>query len=304
MSHNDIRIGTLASAGQGPEKLAGYLSQMARHGFESFSLTFWQKIGDVNIKATAAAALGALNNAADLPSNLGKPIVSSLGIFGNPLESAETARDWGRCIDACAMFKCDVVAGFAGCITGKPINESYKAFKKVFTPLAKRAKDKGVKLAFENCDMGGWWHSAQWNMAHSPTAWDAMFNEVPYDNVGLEWEPCHQMVSLIDPLPQLRQYAKRVFHVHGKDATVMWDVVRTKGIRGGVPYVYHRTPGFGDTNWSDVITILRMNGFKGAIDIEGWHDPVYRGELETTGQVHGMKYLQNCRGGVFVPNPS
>jgi sugar phosphate isomerase/epimerase len=112
------------------------------------------------------------------------------------------------------------------------------------------------------------------------------------------------MYSLIDPLPQLRKWVGKVFHVHGKDATVMWDVVRTRGIRGGEPFVYHRTPGFGDTNWTDVISILRHAGFKGSIDIEGWHDPVYRGELETTGQVHALNYLKHCRGGAFVPNPT
>ncbi len=65
---------------------------------------------------------------------------------------------------------------------------------------------------------------------------------MPFENIGLEWEPCHQLVSLIDPLPQLRKYASRVFHVHGKDASVHWDVIKTQGIRGNKPYVFHRTP--------------------------------------------------------------
>jgi sugar phosphate isomerase/epimerase len=94
-----------------------------------------------------------------------------------------------------------------------------------------------------------------------------------------------------------------VFHLHGKDATVLWDVIRTQGIRGGVPYAYHRTPGFGDTNWADVISTLRMGGFRGSIDIEGWHDPVYRGALEMTGQVRALGYLKGCRGGKWVENP-
>ncbi len=151
--------------------------------------------------------------------------------------------------------------------------------------------------------MGDTWTDGKWNIAHSPTAWEMMFNAVPADNIGLEWEPCHQMVSLIDPLPQLKKWVSKVFHVHGKDATVMWDVIKTSGIRGNKPYVYHRTPGFGDTNWTDVISILRMAGYKGSIDIEGWHDPIYKDELEMTGQVHGLRYLQNCRGGTHVPNP-
>jgi len=46
-----------------------------------------------------------------------------------------------------------------------------------------------------------------------------------------------------------------------------------------------------------------FGGFQGSIDIEGWHDPVYCGELEMTGQVHGLNYLKRCRG-TFVPNPT
>ena len=52
-----------------------------------------------------------------------------------------------------------------------------------------------------------------------------------------------------------------------------------------------------------MISILRMAGFKGSIDIEGWHDPVYKDDLEMTGQVHALKHLKHCRGGAFVVNP-
>lgn len=43
----------------------------------------------------------------------------------------------------------------------------------------------------------------------------------------------------------------------------------------------------------------------GGIDIEGWHDPVYRDDLKMTAQVHGLNYLKQCRGGAFpIPNES
>ena len=61
-----------------------------------------------------------------------------------------------------------------------------------------------------------------------------------------------------------------------------------------------RTPGFGDSNWTDIISELRMAGYSGAIDIEGWHDPVYRNSLEMTGQIHALQHLKRCRGGNFV----
>jgi sugar phosphate isomerase/epimerase len=95
----------------------------------------------------------------------------------------------------------------------------------------------------------------------------------------------------------------KVFHVHGKDATIAWDTIREYGIHGPKEFVWHRTPGFGDSNWTDIITILRQANYKGTIDIEGFHDPVYTNELEMTGQVRGLNYLKKCGGGYFVPNP-
>ncbi|HUS92353.1 MAG TPA: sugar phosphate isomerase/epimerase family protein [Phycisphaerae bacterium] len=294
-----IRIGTLVNAGKGTDP-AGYIRQILPHGFESFSLMFWQTLGGRDLKKLAAEVGEALADSG--------AVVSSLGIFGNALKgdamAAETLDGWRKCIDACRLFGCDIVAGFAGRVVDKPIDESMKAFAKVYGPLAKRAADQGVRLAFENCDMGGDWWRGDWNIAQNPTAWEMMFDAVPVDNLGLQWEPCHQMVSLIDPLPQLAKWVKRVFHVHGKDATVRWDIVREHGAHGPKQFAWHRTPGFGDTNWTDVITLLRQGGFVGSIDIEGWHDPVYRRELEMTGQVHGLNYLKRCRGGSFVPNPT
>jgi sugar phosphate isomerase/epimerase len=287
---SDIRIGTLVQLDKG----AGYIRQILPHGFESFSLTCWQYIKEVNLERTAREVRDACGD---------KAVISSLELFGNPLIDEQTARDWARLIDAAPLFGATIVGGFAGAIEGKPLPESMPQFKRVFGDLAKRAGDRGVKIALENCDMGGAWERPQWNIAYAPSAWEMMFNEVPADNLGLEWEPCHQMNSLIDPLPQLKQWIRKVFHVHGKDATIDWNIVKTFGIRGGRQFVWHRTPGFGDTNWTDLISILRMNGFRGSIDIEGWHDPVYRNELEMTGQVHGLNYLKHCRGGPFVLNP-
>ena len=98
--------------------------------------------------------------------------------------------------------------------------------------------------------MDGNWATGDWNIAHNPDAWELMFNELPDDNLGLEWEPCHQLVYLIDPMPQIRKWAPKIFHVHGKDATVRWDVIREHGIFGKEPFVYMRTPGFGDSDWT------------------------------------------------------
>ncbi len=294
----DIPIGTLVSAGKGSDP-ANYIKQTLPYGFESFSLTFWGIVGDVDLKQMA-------NEVNEVIAN-NNAVISSLAIFGNPLEEKptdlETRKGWEKLIDHVKLFNADIVAGFTGRIRGEPIDKSLSKYKEIFEPLAKRAQDKGVRLAFENCAMGGTWESGDYNIAHNPTAWEMMFDILPMDNIGLEWEPCHQMVSLIDPIPQLRKWVGKVFHVHGKDATIAWDIIKEYGIHGPEEFAWHRTPGFGDTNWTDIITILRQANYRGSIDIEGFHDPVYRNELEMTGQVYGLNYLKECRGGDFVPNP-
>ena len=39
------------------------------------------------------------------------------------------------------------------------------------------------------------------------------------------------------------------------------DVVREHGVFGPKQFAFHRTPGFGDSNWTDIITELRRGGF-------------------------------------------
>jgi sugar phosphate isomerase/epimerase len=287
-----VRIGTLAGGGQGTPE---YMRKLLPYGFESFSINFWKTIGDVDLKRFAAEAREVCGD---------KAVISSVCVYGNPLETdaegLQTAKDFHTLVEHAHLFGASIVAGFAGRVRNKSVVDSMPRFKEVFTPIVKKAADKGIRIAFENCPMGGNRETGDWNIAFQPAVWESMFNEIPLDNIGLQWEPCHQMCQLIDPLPQLRKWVKKVFHVHGKCATIRHDVIREHGIMGGVPWSFHRTPGFGDANWTDIISELRMGGFVGSIDIEGWHDPVYCGDLEITGQVRGLNYLKDCRGGDLI----
>ena len=216
-----IRIGTLVNGGPGT---AEYIRRILPHGFESFSITFWETLGDTDLARLADEVKGALAGSG--------AVISSLSIFGNPLmeseKAAQTRDGWRRLIDAAHLFGCDIVSGFTGRLVDRPIDESLPRYTEVFDALGRQAAGQGVRLAFENCDMGGDWRRGDWNIAQNPTAWEMMFNAVPSDNIGLEWEPCHQMVSLIDPMPQLRQVGQqdlprprqRRHHLLGRGARV------------------------------------------------------------------------------------
>jgi sugar phosphate isomerase/epimerase len=213
-----IRIGTLV---RGTSDAPEYIRQILPHGFESFSLTFWKTNAGVDLSALADQVLAELEG-----SGVG---ISALSVFGNPMEydegDVETLRSWERAIDAAPRFGCDIVSGFTGRLRGTPIHENLARFTEIWSALAERADKNGVRLAFENCDMGGTWQTGDWNIAHNPTAWELMFDALPAANIGLEWEPCHQLVSLMDPMPQIEAWGHKFFHVHGKDATVRWDLV-------------------------------------------------------------------------------
>jgi sugar phosphate isomerase/epimerase len=295
----DIRIGTMVKGNLADP--AAYVRSILPLGFESIQPFFWQTLGGKDLKRLAGEIREAIGDR--------DVVVSSLAVFGNPLEDQEKDREtlagWEAAIENAHLFGTNLVTGFTGRVRGKPLTDSLPRFREVWGRLAKKAADLGVRIAFENCAMDGNWASGDWNIAHNPDAWELMFNELPNDNLGLEWEPCHQLVYLIDPVPQIKNWAPRIFHVHGKDATVRWDVIREHGIFGKLPFVQMRTPGFGDSDWVRVIGELRLAGYRGTIDIEGWHDPVYRNELEITGQVRALNYLKECRGGAeFVPNPA
>ena len=295
----DIRIGTMVKANA--SNVVDYVKQIVPLGFESIQPFFWQTLGDVDIKSLASRLLEATSSQ--------DVVISSVAMFGNPLEDGpldqQTLQGWETLIDNLHLFGTNLITGFTGRVRGKSLPDSLPRYKDVWSKLAKRAQDKGARIAFENCAMDGNWARGDWNIAHNPDAWELMFNEVPASNLGLEWEPCHQMVYLIDPIPQIRKWASRIFHVHGKDATIRWDVIKEHGVFGKYPFVQMRTPGFGDSDWTRVISELRLAGYKGTIDIEGWHDPVYRDGLEMTGQVHALNYLKTCRGGAnFIANPA
>ncbi len=297
--NQDIYIGTLVHADD-PAKTIRYLEQMIPYGFESFAFTFGHDIETWQDPIAFAEQVMPFLEKHNIR-------VGAIGAYGNPMADTpkgESIRQELRLlIEAAHLFKTDVVSGFTGRIEGKSVPDTMPAFKELWQPMCERAGELGVKIAFENCVMGGTWGSGKFNLAYNPAAWELMFETIPLPNIGLEWEPTHQMCQLIDPMPQIREWGKRFFHIHGKDASIKRDIIAKYGITGVEKFVYHRHPGFGDCNWTDIISDLRLYGFKGSIDIEGWHDPVYRGELETMGQVHALNYLKWCRGGEFVPNP-
>ncbi|MDB6070725.1 MAG: sugar phosphate isomerase [Verrucomicrobiales bacterium] len=225
--------------------------------------------------------------------------ISALGVYGNPLrqdEAGEVARDGlRRALLAARSYGAEVVGCFAGRVPWTPVPDSLPRFREVFSEFARMAEGEGVKLAFEHCLQGGNWERGETNMAFHPAAWEMMFDAVPSDALGLEWEPCHLMCQLIEPLAVLDRFAARIHHVHGKDGKIDRAILDRSGTHGPEHAVRHRFPGLGDTDWTVIIARLRAAGYQGVIDIEGGHDPIFRGDREMEGQANALAYLRRCR---------
>jgi sugar phosphate isomerase/epimerase len=279
------------NGGLSPSDLLVALRSRAAQGFESVEVAFKNTLGGLNL-AQAAPAI----------RDLGIPI-SCLGIYGNTLaENAHGEEIRGTLREMIALapkFGTDLVCCFTGRITGRPLPESLPRFREVFSELSHFAADHGVRIAFENCTQGGNWASGDRNIAFCEDAWELMFDAVPSSNLGLEWEPAHHLCQLVAPLPQLRRWLEkgRIFHLHGKDAEIRREDLARHGTHSSHYFGYHRLPGLGESNWSLIIAELYRSGFRGSIDIEGGHDPVYRGELEAPAQRMALSHLKSCRPG-------
>jgi sugar phosphate isomerase/epimerase len=202
-------------------------------------------------------------------------------------------------IELARHLEVPVVAGFAGKLESNPndLLASLPRFKEVWSEHVQFAADHNIKIAIENCPMGAC-HLPPGgnNFLCTPGAWEAAFNEINSDFFGLEWDPSHLIGLFIDPVENLRCFGKKVYHVHAKDAHVNRDLLNIYGVyHNGV--VEHCFPGLGDTDWGLVIKELIRQGYTGDLNIEGWHDAVYRDGATTVPEdVKGQSGARAARG--------
>ncbi len=239
------------------------LDTLKGSGFETVALHFWQTVNGVDWPslATGIFARGWA--------------VSSLSVYGNPLEDSEagqqTVKSWEVLVDQAPRLGAPLVTGFAGRLTGRSVPDSIEPWKAFFAPLVDRAEDRGLKIGFENCRMGGTWKTGNWNIAYTPDAWELMERAFP-GRWGLEWEPGHAVLGLADPLVQIKDWLPRVLHLHGKDGKLDRTVL-DRGAFGAKPFAKFCLPGEGDSDWGILLRTLEAAGYRGCLDLEPHSEP-------------------------------
>ncbi|MEM9017704.1 MAG: sugar phosphate isomerase/epimerase [Verrucomicrobiota bacterium] len=202
--------------------------------------------------------------------------ISSLGYYPNPLsvdpEEAKIAVDHLRnLISAAPLLGVKTVTSFVGRDPSRSIEDNWPRFLDVWKPLVSHAEGQGVRIGIENCPM--FFSSDEWpggkNLAISPAIWRRMFEEIPSDSFGLNYDPSHLLWMQMDYLKPIREFAEKLFHVHAKDAIVDQEALDDVGILA-TPLEFHtpKLPGLGEVDWGRFFSALGEIGYTGPVCIE------------------------------------
>jgi sugar phosphate isomerase/epimerase len=211
--------------------------------------------------------------------------ISSLAAYvditnGDPAVRQANRDILSKALDAVEKLDCDCLCCMAGIpAPGKSREQSIKEDAAPFyREFAKKAADKGVKLAMEN------WFATNIRALNN---WEMIFNEVPAENFGLNFDPSHLAWQGIDVLAAVDKFASRIFHTHAKDVEVDQNKLAWLGNQEGGWWRYV-IPGLGDIDWGTYVGRLRRNGFNGVLSIEHEDGAVGREE----GFEIGLGYLR------------
>lgn len=213
--------------------------------------------------------------------------ISGLGYYPNPLcpdraEARVYVNHIKKVIRASAALGVNQMNTFIGRDWTKSVDENWGQFRRVWKPIIAMAEKQGVKVGIENCPM--LFTKDEWpggkNLATSPAIWRRMFEDIPSDCFGLNYDPSHMIWQHMDSIQPIRDFAKKLFHVHAKDVRVDEDRLNQVGILAH-PLEYHspKLPGLGEVNWGRFFSVLGDVGYTGPVCVEV-EDRAYEGSLE------------------------
>ena len=214
--------------------------------------------------------------------------ISALGYYPNFLtpDQAEAKRVFAhfkKVIQAAARLEVGRVTTFAGRDWTKSVDANWPRFLKVWKPLVKFAEDRDVRIGIENCPMlftNDEWPGGK-NLATSPKIWRRMFEDIPSDHFGLNYDPSHLVWQQMDYIKPLWEFKDRIHHAHAKDVRLDRDRLNDVGILA-TPLQYHspKLPGLGEVDWGRFLSVLGDIGYDGPVCVEV-EDRAYEASLET-----------------------
>jgi sugar phosphate isomerase/epimerase len=202
--------------------------------------------------------------------------ISGLGYYPNnlhpdPEHRAAVNEHTRQVIRAAATLGVPVVTTFVGRDSSRTHPENMEEFRKVWPPIVAEAESRGVRVAIENCPMI--FSLDEWpggnNLAYSPAIWRELFDVIPSQSFGLNFDPSHLVWQMIDYERAIYEFADRIFHVHAKDLEVRRDGLYDHGVMSvGIGWQVPRLPGLGEVRWDRFFAALYAVGYDGPVVIE------------------------------------
>ena len=162
-----------------------------------------------------------------------------------------------------------------------PEVERLEYYRKVWSEFARIAADAGIRIGIENCPHDGR------NLMATPDDMERLFDLVPDEVIGLEFDPSHFIFQFMDYLEPIREFGDRIHAVHAKDTQINQKRLDRVGIDGEGWWRF-RMPGLGDVDWKALFTALSDIAYDRDIIIEH-EDPTYEGH---EGLRRGAKFLR------------
>ena len=264
----------------------------AKSGFQAIEIACWPLE-----KATRRYAGVTHINVTELDNAQAKDIrkmldgygltISSLGYYPNPLHPESEHRETvighlKKVIEAAEMLEVPIVGTFIGKDKDKTVPQNLEDYAKIWPPIVKFAKEHGIKIAIENCPMI--FSYDEWpggnNLASTPAIWRKMWEIIPDDNFGLNLDPSHLILQMIDYQRVVREFKDKIFHVHAKDLHIDWEGVYNHGVLSqGMGWQIPRLPGLGDMDWGKFFAALTAVGYDYVVSIEH-EDRAFEGDEE------------------------
>jgi len=211
--------------------------------------------------------------------------VSSLAYYPNPLHPEAEHREkvighLKKVIEGAEMLEVPIVGTFIGKDKNKTVPQNLEDYARIWPPIVKFAKEHNVKIAIENCPMI--FSYDEWpggnNLASTPAIWRKMWEIIPDDNFGLNLDPSHLILQMIDYERVIREFAGKIFHFHAKDLHIDREGLYNNGVLSqGMGWQVPRLPGLGDVDWAKVFAALTAARYDYVVSIEH-EDRVYEGD--------------------------
>jgi sugar phosphate isomerase/epimerase len=265
-----------------PDMALGAVADWAKaSGFEALEIACWPRATGPTRRYAGTSHLDVANLSASAGNEITAELkekgisISALGYYPNPLHPDQAHREavighLKQVITAAGLMGVGLVNTFCGGDAKRTVDDNWADAEKLWPGIIAHAKDKGVRLAFENCPMI--FSTDEWpgghNIAYSPRIWRRIL-EAWDGYVGMNYDPSHLVWEMIDQARFIREFGPHMVHVHAKDLMIDRDGLYERGIlSAGMGWQIPRMPGLGEVDWSQFFAGLYRVGYDGPVIIE------------------------------------